>query len=51
MCLCDADVQQESVRKREFAGKLRDVKVMVDQTETWVYLDNEMACSDCRKHP
>jgi ketosteroid isomerase-like protein len=30
------DVQQESVRKRELAGKLRDVKVMVDQTETWV---------------
>ncbi|MBD0331194.1 MAG: nuclear transport factor 2 family protein [Chitinophagaceae bacterium] len=35
------DVQQESVRKRELAGKLRDVKVMVDQTETWVYQDGK----------
>jgi ketosteroid isomerase-like protein len=35
------DVKQESVRKRELAGKLRDVRVLVDQTETWVNHDGK----------
>jgi ketosteroid isomerase-like protein len=36
-----ADVLQESVRKRELAGKLRDVKVIAKQTETWVNHDGK----------
>src|SRR5215217_3274318 len=30
-----ADVLQESTRKRDLAGKVRDVKTSVVQTETW----------------
>ncbi|HYE54300.1 MAG TPA: nuclear transport factor 2 family protein [Chitinophagaceae bacterium] len=36
-----ADVQQESLRKRELAGKLRDVRVLAEQTETWVLHDGK----------
>jgi hypothetical protein len=38
--LAVADVLQESVRKRDLAGKIREVKTSVVQTETWVYVDN-----------
>src|SRR5215216_5058855 len=34
-----ADVLQEVERKRDLAGKLRDVKTSVLQTETWVFTD------------
>jgi hypothetical protein len=36
-----ADVFQEATRKRELAGKLREVKTSVLQTETWIYVNNE----------
>jgi hypothetical protein len=36
-----ADVFQEATRKRELAGKLREVKTSVLQTETWIYVKNE----------
>ena len=36
-----ADVLQESTRKRELAGKIRDVKTSVVQTETWIFTDGE----------
>jgi len=36
-----ADVLQESTRKRELAGKVRDVKTIVVQTETWIYTGAE----------
>jgi hypothetical protein len=35
------DVQQESTRKRELLGKVRDVKTSVLQTETWIFSDGE----------
>lgn len=35
------DVLQESARKRELAGKIRDVKTSVVQTETWIFTDGE----------
>jgi hypothetical protein len=36
-----ADVFQESVRKRELAGKVREVKTSVLQTETWIFSEGE----------
>ena len=36
-----ADVQQESTRKRELLGKIREVKTSVKQTETWIFADGE----------
>jgi hypothetical protein len=36
-----ANVLQEAVRKRELAGKTREVRTSVVQTETWVYVDNQ----------
>src|SRR6476660_6898427 len=36
-----ADVFQEATRKRELAGKLREVKTSVLQTETWIYVNGE----------
>jgi len=36
-----ADVFQEATRKRELAGKLREVKTSVLQTETWIYVNDE----------
>lgn len=36
-----ADVLQESTRKRELLGKMREVKTSVLQTETWVYINNQ----------
>jgi hypothetical protein len=36
-----ADVFQESIRNRELAGKVREVKTTVLQTETWIYLNNQ----------
>jgi hypothetical protein len=36
-----ADVFQESVRKRELVGKVRDVKTSVLQTETWLFSEGE----------
>ena len=35
------DVQQESVRKRELRGKIRDIKTSVLQTETWIFTDDQ----------
>lgn len=35
------DVLQESVRKRDLLGKIRDVKTTVLQTETWIYIDQQ----------
>lgn len=35
------DVLQESTRKRELLGKIRDVKTTVLQTETWIYIDQQ----------
>ena len=36
-----ADVLQEATRKRELAGKPREVKTSVLQTETWIYVNNQ----------
>jgi hypothetical protein len=36
-----ADVFQEATRKRELAGKLREVKTSVSQTETWIFENNQ----------
>ncbi len=36
-----ADVLQESTRKRELAGKIRDVRTSVLQTETWIFTDKQ----------
>jgi len=36
-----ADVFQEATRKRDLAGKLREVKTSVLQTETWIYVNDE----------
>jgi hypothetical protein len=36
-----ADVFQEATRKRELAGKLREVKTSVLQTETWIFENNQ----------
>ena len=36
-----ADVLQESVRKRDLAGKIRDVKTTVFQTETWIFTNKQ----------
>jgi hypothetical protein len=36
-----ADVFQEATRKRELAGKLREVKTSVLQTETWILVNDE----------
>ena len=36
-----ADVFQEATRKRELAGKVREVKTSVLQTETWIHVNNE----------
>lgn len=38
--LAVADVLQEVTRKRELAGKLREVKTSVLQTETWVFAND-----------
>ena len=35
------DVLQESVRKRDLAGKVREVKTTVLQTETWIFTGNQ----------
>jgi hypothetical protein len=35
------DVLQEVTRKRDLAGKLREVKTSVLQTETWIFINNE----------
>ena len=35
------DVLQESSRKRELLGKVRDVKTSVLQTETWIFTQGE----------
>jgi len=35
------DVLQESMRKRELLGKVRDVMTTVLQTETWIYTDKQ----------
>ncbi len=35
------DVLQESVRKRDLVGKVRDVKTTVLQTETWIYTNKQ----------
>jgi hypothetical protein len=35
------DVFQESVRKRELLGKIRDVKTSVLQTETWIFTNKQ----------
>jgi len=36
-----ADVLQESVRKRELVGKIREVKTSVLQSETWIFTDKQ----------
>ena len=36
-----ADVLQEVIRTRELAGKVREVKTSVVQTETWVYVNDQ----------
>ena len=36
-----ADVLQESVRKRDLIGKIRNVKTTVLQTETWIYTNKQ----------
>jgi len=36
-----ADVLQESTRKRDLLGKIREVKTSVLQTETWIYTNKE----------
>ena len=36
-----ADVLQESTRKRELLGKIREVQTSVVQTETWIYIDKQ----------
>jgi hypothetical protein len=36
-----ADVLQESTRKRELVGKIREVKTSVVQTETWIFTDGQ----------
>ena len=36
-----ADVLQESTRKRELLGKVREVTTSVLQTETWIYVSKE----------
>ncbi len=36
-----AEVFQEVTRKRELAGKIRDVKTSVLQTETWIFTDEQ----------
>ena len=36
-----ADVLQESVRKRDLLGKIREVKTSVLQTETWIFIDKQ----------
>lgn len=35
------EVLQESTRKRELAGKVREVKTSVVQTETWIFTDGQ----------
>ncbi len=35
------DVFQESIRKRELIGKIREVKTTVLQTETWIFFDEQ----------
>src|SRR5215212_5981446 len=36
-----ADVLQESMRKRDLLGKIREVKTSALQTETWIFTDGE----------
>ena len=36
-----ADVLQESTRKRDLAGKIRDIRTTVLQTETWIFTDKQ----------
>ena len=36
-----ADILQESVRKRDLANKVREVKTTVLQTETWIYTNKQ----------
>ena len=36
-----ADVLQEVMRTRELAGKVREVKTSVVQTETWIYVNDQ----------
>ncbi len=35
------DVLQESVRKRDLLGKIREVKTTVLQTETWIFINKQ----------
>lgn len=35
------DVLQQSVRKRDLSGKVREVKTTVLQTETWIFTDKQ----------
>jgi len=35
------DVLQESVRKRDLLGKIREVKTSVLQTETWIFINKQ----------
>jgi hypothetical protein len=39
--LAVVDVLQESIRKRELLGKVREVKTSVLQTETWIFSEGE----------